>query len=108
MSKENSRSKIRQDIKKQKTMDIYSMVDTTIHPFGTNFDEYSIVGIIKRVDNIINPITMEEIYSMKVLCKGVMLNVCINKRDLFGYPYKGARFKGNIWLQGYVDFNNYY
>jgi hypothetical protein len=29
----------------------------------------------------------------------------MNKKDLLGEPAVGRRFKGNIWLQGMIDFN---
>ena len=31
-------------------------------------------------------------------------DVGINKIDLLGEPQVGRRFKGNIWLQGYINF----
>jgi len=30
---------------------------------------------------------------------------CINKEDLMGEPGIGRRFKGNIWMQGSIDFS---
>ena len=30
--------------------------------------------------------------------------VCINKKDLMGEPAVGRRFKGSIWLQGYINY----
>lgn len=31
-------------------------------------------------------------------------DVCINIIDLFGEPQVGRRFKGVIWLQGFINF----
>ncbi|MBQ9512087.1 MAG: DUF3881 family protein, partial [Lachnospiraceae bacterium] len=31
-------------------------------------------------------------------------DLCVNTQDLTGEPKKGRRFKGNIWLQGGVNF----
>ena len=28
----------------------------------------------------------------------------INEKDLYGEPQVGRRFKGSIWLQGYINF----
>jgi len=30
--------------------------------------------------------------------------VCINAKDLIGEPEEGRRFKGVIWLQGFVNY----
>ena len=34
----------------------------------------------------------------------VEFDVCINAKDLLGLPEVGRRFKGNIWMQGTVEF----
>ena len=39
-----------------------------------------------------------------VMCNGIRLTVCINELDLQGEPEAGRRFRGIIWLQGYVHF----
>ena len=40
-----------------------------------------------------------------VLNQSILLfNVCINSQDLLGEPEIGRRFKGQIWLQGTLNF----
>ena len=50
-------------------------------------------------------ITGEEVYYMLLECNDNMINVAINKKDLYGLPQKGYRFVGKIWLQGAIDFS---
>jgi hypothetical protein len=35
----------------------------------------------------------------------MIMEVCINKNKLMGEPEVGRRFKGNVWLQGFVKWN---
>ena len=46
----------------------------------------------------------EEVVIMTVECNELLIEVCINKIDLYGEPAVGRRFKGVIWLQGYINF----
>ena len=48
--------------------------------------------------------TKEEIYKFKVDCNDVLFTVCINSKDLLGQPEVGRRFKGQIWMQGILNF----
>ena len=41
---------------------------------------------------------------MTLDCNGLEFDVCINENDLLGEPQVGRRFKGVIWLQGYINF----
>lgn len=84
--------------------DIYSIVDTSFIPYGSESDNYSIIGTIKEVKLVTNLHTNEKMYDMKLLCNGVEIRTCINKEDLVGEPRKGRRFKGNIWLQANINF----
>ncbi|MEE1517216.1 MAG: DUF3881 family protein, partial [Lachnospiraceae bacterium] len=36
----------------------------------------------------------------------MVFDVCINKKDLLGEPEVGRRFKGSIWVQGYINYNS--
>ena len=45
----------------------------------------------------------EEVYQMLLMCNGIPIDICINKKDLFGEPEVGRRFKGSVWLQGWLD-----
>lgn len=87
-----------------KSEDLYSLVETTFVPYGSESDNYYMVGIIVNWTLITNPYTHEEVYHMLVNCNDIVLTVCINKKDLAGTPMIGCRFKGVIWMQGYVDF----
>lgn len=88
-----------------KTEDIYSIVNTSFIPSGLECDNYSVVGNILEVECLKNMITGEEVYYMLLECNDNMINVAINKKDLYGLPQKGYRFVGKIWLQGAIDFS---
>ena len=90
--------------RRAKKEDVYSIVDTFFIPFGSESDNYTIMGTILNYSIVENYITKEEIYDMDIMCNDIVLRVCINKEDLLGEPAIGRRFKGNIWLQGNVDF----
>jgi hypothetical protein len=91
--------------RRAKIEDIYTIVETSFTPFGSESDNYTVLGTIIDLDKEINEITGEEIYNLMISCNDVILQVAINKEDLLGEPIIGRRFKGNIWLQGFVDFN---
>ena len=94
-------SKISRRILRQ---DILTIVSTYFMPYGIENDKYEILGEILEVKREINHITMEELCIMRLQCNDMELEVCINKKDLYGEPAVGRRFKGYIWLQGTVDF----
>jgi len=95
-------SALSQKIKKS---DVYTLVDTFFMPYGVECDMYSVMGEIKDVKEVINPLTKEVVYQMKIVCNEIYMDICINKIDLFGEPKEGRRFKGNIWLQGRLNFS---
>lgn len=84
--------------------DVFSIVDTFFMPFGMECDHYQIMGEIQSFRRVKNYRTRENMYQMKLLCNDVEMDVCINEADLMGDPDVGRRFKGNIWLQGYINF----
>ncbi|SEA85232.1 protein of unknown function [Pseudobutyrivibrio sp. ACV-2] len=84
--------------------DIFSVVTTFFMPYGIENDKYEILGNILDVKYLVNHITMEELVLMVIDSNDVILEVCINKNDLYGEPAIGRRFKGIIWLQGTVAF----
>ena len=84
--------------------DVFSLVDTYFMPYGVECDQYSILGEIENVHRTTNKITGEEIYILTISCNELTFDVCINIIDLFGEPQVGRRFKGVIWLQGYINF----
>ena len=91
--------------RRAKFEDIYSIVDTTFFPYGAESDNYSIIGTIMDWRLLTNAYSQEEVYELVIECNELMFTVCINKADLYGEPMSGARFKGIIWLQGRVEFN---
>lgn len=85
--------------------DIFSVVTSFFMPYGIENDKYEILGDILDVKYVVNHLTMEELCIMIIESNDVVLEVCINKNDLFGEPLVGRRFKGIIWLQGTVAFS---
>lgn len=85
--------------------DIYSIVNTSFIPYGSESDNYTVLGTIENVRLEKNCQTGEEIYILQLCCNLMEFEVCINRRDLFGEPLVGRRFRGIVWMQGYVDFN---
>ena len=87
-----------------KKEDVYSIVESTFIPHGSESDNYMIIGIIKEVKTLQNYLTQEELYVLWLLCNEVDIEVCINKKDLLGEPLPGRRFRGVVWLQGIIEF----
>lgn len=90
--------------KKILTEDVFSLVDTYFMPYGVECDQYSILGEILEISLRVNKITEEEIYVMRLSCNDLQFDVCINKQDLYGEPQVGRRFKGIVWMQGYINY----
>lgn len=96
-------SKISKRVQKE---DILSIIDTSFMPFGIECDRYAVVGEILAVNESVNCVTGEKLYNLLMECNDVIMNVMINKMDLEGVPEVGRRFKGNIWLQGNINFQD--
>lgn len=84
--------------------DIFSLVDTYFMPYGVECDQYSILGEITAMRQVTNHVTGEKIYILTICSNELTFDVCINIMDLFGEPKVGRRFKGIIWLQGFINF----
>jgi hypothetical protein len=91
--------------KRAKKEDVYSIVDTSFIPFGSESDNYSIIATIAECNLIENTLTKEEIYDLQLVCNDITFRLCINQKDLLGEPMIGRRFKGNIWMQGSIGFS---
>lgn len=91
--------------RRAKKEDIYSIVDTSFIPFGSESDNYSIIATITDCNLIINKLTKEEVYDLQLVCNDLNFRMCINKQDILGEPMAGRRFKGNIWMQGSIAFS---
>ena len=92
--------------KRIKKEDVYSIVDTSFIPYGTESDNYTVLCNILDVRELTNQLSGEQLYLLSVECNNLCFEVCINKENLIGEPSVGRRFRGTIWMQGNVDFNN--
>ncbi len=90
--------------KRARTEDIFSIVKTYFMPCGIETEMYSIMGSILEVKEVTNILSQKIIYNITVECNNIFLNVFISKDDITGEPVVGRRFKGIIWLQGFVNF----
>lgn len=88
--------------------DILSLVDNYFMPYGVECDQYSVLGEIKECGFTNNKITGEELCIMTLSCNDLIFDMCINKKDLYGEPAPGRRFKGTIWMQGIINFPEIY
>jgi len=84
--------------------DVFSLVDTYFMPYGVECDQYSILGEIIDFHMDKNRISGEDVVFMTVECNELLLEVCINREDLYGEAAVGRRFKGIVWLQGFIEF----
>ena len=91
--------------RRAKKEDIYSIVDTSFIPFGSESDNYSIIATIQECNQIVNNYSKEELYDLLLSCNDISFRLCINKKDMLGEPAVGRRFKGNIWMQGNIAFS---
>lgn len=82
--------------------DILTIVDQSLLPIGIDSEVYEIIGDIESVKVCKNKFTNEYYYILRVLCGELDLPIAIHEKDLQGMPEKGRRFKGTIWLQGYI------
>ncbi|MBE5825367.1 MAG: DUF3881 family protein [Butyrivibrio sp.] len=90
--------------KKIRKQDVYSLVDTYFMPYGVECDHYSVLGEVVSTKLVENKFTGEFVYIMRINCNDLEFDVCINREDLLGEPAVGRRFKGNIWMQGYINY----
>lgn len=86
------------------TEDLYTLVESYFMPYGAECDLYSVMGDITSVAQSRNTITGEEVDILSIDCNGLPFDVAINRKDLYGDPQPGRRFKGVIWLQGKINF----
>lgn len=87
-----------------KDEDLYSIVETSLVPYGIECDKYQIVAEILSVNKKVNEFTNEILIEMRVDTMGLQFNLMINEKDLEGEPLPGRRFRGVIWLLGEVEF----
>lgn len=90
--------------KRAKSEDLYSIVDSSLIPYGINSEQYSLIGSIHDIHLLQNTITQETMYQLLVNVNETPVDILINTRDLTGEPAIGRRFKGTVWMQGNVVF----
>lgn len=86
--------------------DILSIVDTCFMPYGIESDKYSVIGEIINYYYVENYYTKQKICIMTIDTNDLIFDVAINEKNLLGQPEVGRRFKGTIWLQGELKFEN--
>lgn len=86
--------------------DVLTIVNSYFMPYGIESDQYSILGEILDYQLIENYKTQEKMYVLSVNCNDLVFDVCINSADLLGEPAIGRRFKGVIWMQGNINYEN--
>ena len=84
--------------------DVFTIVDTYFMPYGVECDIYSIMGEILSVKEAENVITKEKLYQLRLDVNELQFDICVPKKEVLGEPEIGRRFKGNIWLQGEINF----
>lgn len=87
------------------TEDLYSIVSTSFMPTGLECDIYAVIGKIMDFDLHVNHMTLEKVYHFLIEANDIQFDLMINEKDLTGEPAIGRRFKGEIWLQGRIDFS---
>ncbi|MCI8509841.1 MAG: DUF3881 family protein [Lachnospiraceae bacterium] len=91
--------------KRIKDEDLFTVIETYFMPYGMDNEHYTILGKIKKFEQITNEFSDEMVYNLTVVCNGITIDVAINALDLEGEPKIGRRFRGIIWLQGQIDFS---
>lgn len=85
--------------------DVLSIIDTYFMPYGADCEVYSVLGEILAVRERENVVTQKKLYQMRINANELTFDICIPKERLLGEPDIGRRFKGEIWLQGTLDFS---
>lgn len=83
--------------------DVFSIVETTFIPYGSESDNYSVLGYITKAEKYSNYYTKEEFYVLGIRCNEMDFEICINADNLLGEPEVGRRFRGKVWMQGKIE-----
>ena len=84
--------------------DILSIVDSYLMPYSMECDQYQVLGTILFYTKVQNSVTGQDLWQLTLSVNDITMDVCINSQDLIGEPMEGRRFKGNIWMQGKLNF----
>ena len=87
-------------VERIKHEDLFSIVETSFIPYGSESDLYTVLGNILSARQLKNTETGELIWVLKIVCNDIPIELAINADDLMGFPSPGMRFKGVIWMQG--------
>ncbi len=87
-----------------KNEDLLTILEGFFIPIGDEADIYSVLGTIIEAKKLVNRVTREYVWRIKLSCMNMVLDVYINSEDLVGKPTKGMRFKGTSWVHGSIDF----
>ena len=99
MNDMDNNAQLQERIKRE---DLFSIVETSFIPYGSESDLYTILANIIGVRQIVNTTTNEKLWGLTVICNDIPFEIVINEKDLIGLPSVGMRFKGVIWMQGEV------
>ena len=72
-------------------------------PFGFENDQYLVIGEITECNSTRNKMTGDEVFVISVVANETPMTIAVNRNDLVGEPAVGRRFKGVVWLQGFLD-----
>ena len=62
------------------------------------------MGEILSVKEAENLVTKEKLYQLRLDVNELQFDICVPQKEVLGEPEIGRRFKGNIWLQGEINF----
>ena len=51
-----------------------------------------------------NELSGEELYIMRLEVNELQFDLCVPVKRVMGEPAVGRRFKGNVWMQGMINF----
>ncbi|MCR5727974.1 MAG: DUF3881 family protein [Lachnospiraceae bacterium] len=99
MNEMNNNALLNERIKHE---DLFSIVETTFIPYGSESDLYTVLANITAARQLRNEETGELLWKLNLVCNDIPFETLINVEDLLGFPTPGMRFKGVIWMQGEV------
>lgn len=88
-----------------KNEDLLTILEGFFIPLGDDEDIYSVLGTIDEAKKLVNRITKESVWRLRLKCMNMTFDVFLNDADLVGKPMKGMRFKGTSWVHGLIEFD---
>ncbi|MCF0135225.1 MAG: DUF3881 family protein [Lachnospiraceae bacterium] len=107
----SSRESFRQDefanedeiLERLKQEDVFSIYDGFYYPAEKDENCFTILGDIRHIDKLLNPMTEEWVYYLELDVLGQIQRVLIHPKDLVGQPAPGRRFQGKVRFYGRMD-----